>query len=715
MGIYRGAGGTGDAVNDASSEASIVVVAKDAALAAQVAAEAAQAGAVVAEASAASSATSAATSATNAAASATTAVNAIATTQGAAAQASQAQVAAANSATAAATSATNAANSATSASSSATTAATSASTATTQAGIATTQASNASTSATSAASSATAAAASYDAFDDRYLGAKSTPPSVDNDGNALLTGALYYNTTGTPQLYIWDGSAWDEAAFNATGAVTSFNTRTGAVTLSSSDVTNALTYTPYNATNPSGYITNTTSNTFTANQVVSVTDNTNAALRITQLGTGNALLVEDSANPDATPFVVDANGKLVVGSTATVAIPSGDGGLYGAGIEALGAVGGTASLGAVLYNNAATGFGGALSLAKSNSATVGTQGLVTSGDLAGAIYFSASDGTNFIRSAQILANIDGTPGTNDMPGRLVFSTTADGASSPTERMRIDNAGRVGIGGTPSAGRTLTIQQNLSGSTSPFGLINAGSVQSDATGQASYYSTFASTAASSFTSAAVVHYQANQGTFGLGSTVTSQIGFNVSNNLTGATNNFGFRSEIPAATNRWNFYAGGTAANYFAGTTTVGTLTNTNSSTIVSGGTISETVGGVQHLVASQFDIGTAPNDIPLNQYLGTLAYQSFVPFTGTGSAAPTIASAATIAPTTPIIFVSGTTAIVNITPPATLVGGGQLTIIPTGVFTTTTAGNIALASTAVVSRALIMTWDATANKWYPSY
>jgi hypothetical protein len=54
---------------------------------------------------------------------------------------------------------------------------------------------------------------------------------------------------------------------------------------------------------------------------------------------------------------------------------------------------------------------------------------------------------------------------------------------------------------------------------------------------------------------------------------------------------------------------------------VGTTTNTNSSLLVANGTISETVSSIQYLVASQFDIGTAPNKIPLNQYLGKLAYQ----------------------------------------------------------------------------------------------
>ena len=88
----------------------------------------------------------------------------------------------------------------------------------------------------------------------------------------------------------------------------------------------------------------------------------------------------------------------------------------------------------------------------------------------------------------------------------------------------------------------------------------------------------------------------------------------------------------------------------------------------------------------------------------------------TGAAAPTIASAATIAPTTQIVFVSGTAAIDTITPPSPIsLGGGQITLIPTGLFTTTAAGNIALASTAVVSRALIMTYDVTTTKWYPSY
>jgi hypothetical protein len=59
------------------------------------------------------------------------------------------------------------------------------------------------------------------------------------------------------------------------------------------------------------------STTFGANLVISVADNTNAALRITQTGTGNALLIEDESNPDTTPFIIDANGNVGIGTTNT--------------------------------------------------------------------------------------------------------------------------------------------------------------------------------------------------------------------------------------------------------------------------------------------------------------------------------------------------------------------------------------------------------------
>jgi hypothetical protein len=91
-------------------------------------------------------------------------------------------------------------------------------------------------------------------------------------------------------------------------------------------------------------------------------------------------------------------------------------------------------------------------------------------------------------------------------------------------------------------------------------------------------------------------------------------------------------------------------------------------------------------------------------------------FHATNSAAPTIASAGTIAPAKPITFISGVAAIATITAPAPIATtGGTITLIPTGVFTWTNAGNIAIAGTAVVSKVLTMTFDVTTTKWYPSY
>jgi hypothetical protein len=77
---------------------------------------------------------------------------------------------------------------------------------------------------------------------------------------------------------------------------------------------------------------------------------------------------------------------------------------------------------------------------KSRGAALGGRTIVASGDSLGQMIFSGTDGTDYIQAASIVAQVDGTPGTNDMPGRLIFSTTADGASSTTERMRINNAG-----------------------------------------------------------------------------------------------------------------------------------------------------------------------------------------------------------------------------------------------------------------------------------
>jgi hypothetical protein len=94
-------------------------------------------------------------------------------------------------------------------------------------------------SATAAAASATAAAASYDSFDDRYLGAKSTAPSVDNDGNALITGAIYWNSSSN-QMFAWTGTEWGSISSTADIYRFRFTAAGGETTISGTDA-NGLT------------------------------------------------------------------------------------------------------------------------------------------------------------------------------------------------------------------------------------------------------------------------------------------------------------------------------------------------------------------------------------------------------------------------------------------------------------------------------------------
>jgi hypothetical protein len=192
------------------------------ATAASTSATSAAASATAASTSATSSATSAAAALTSANSAATSAASSAASTSAAATSAASA----ATSATSAGTSATAAATSATSAAASATAASTSASSAATSASSAATSASSAGTSATAAASSATAAAASFDSFDDRYLGPKSTAPTVDNDGNPLTSGVIYYNTTDF-NMYVWNGGTSTWQVFTTTGDITAVVAGTG--------------------------------------------------------------------------------------------------------------------------------------------------------------------------------------------------------------------------------------------------------------------------------------------------------------------------------------------------------------------------------------------------------------------------------------------------------------------------------------------------------
>lgn len=290
-----------------------------------------------------------------------------------------------------------------------------------------------------------------------------------------------------------------------------------------------------------------------AGQVSIPANNTTAALKITQTGEGNALVVEDSASTDSTPFVISNSGQVVMGASTPPTIN---------GYQRMFYMGGGA-YDMVLQRTSADYSGQFLFLAKSRATAPNSRAIVSNGDAIGQVQFVADDGISDIAAAQIQAAVDGTPGTNDMPGRLVFSTTGDGGFDPVERMRIDSSGGVGIGTTPATEHSLRISRPISGNTVSVGVLSDGQVQSGVTFQGRYFQSYAHTAAAPF-STEIYHYLAEQGTFGAGSTVTNQYGFLVSSALTGAANNYGFHSNIAAGTGRWNFYAAGTADNVFNG-------------------------------------------------------------------------------------------------------------------------------------------------------
>ena len=135
---------------------------------------------------------------------------------------------------------------------------------------------------------------------------------------------------------------------------------------------------------------------------------------------------------------IDSSGRLLVGTSS--ASQSFDGGTtIGAQIEHTGSSNKNLLR---LVSNAAANWSPVLSFARSRGTTNGAVTAVASDDNLGSLSWAGADGTGHVLAAQILASVDGTPGANDMPGRLVFSTTADGASSPTERMKIDSTGRI---------------------------------------------------------------------------------------------------------------------------------------------------------------------------------------------------------------------------------------------------------------------------------
>ena len=177
-----------------------------------------------------------------------------------------------------------------------------------------------------------------------------------------------------------------------------------------------------------------TANTFTAAQSINVA--AGVPLTITNTGSGNCLLVEDSTSTDTTPTVIDASGRLVCGNPSAISV----GAAFTARIQAMGS--GDAGF-AMLGRFEANASDAKLNFLKSRNATPGSFTIVQSGDAVGGLAWYADDGVDYNNAvAAITATISTTPGADDTPGQLDFRTTADGANTTTSRMTIDHTGAV---------------------------------------------------------------------------------------------------------------------------------------------------------------------------------------------------------------------------------------------------------------------------------
>jgi len=149
---------------------------------------------------------------------------------------------------------------------------------------------------------------------------------------------------------------------------------------------------------------------------------------------------------------IDSSGRIIKGHTATYPVAG-----HYPSVQLTGTTFNDATLS--IINNVNDSTGSYILLSKQRSGSQGGATIVQDDDLVGQIMFTAGDGTDLTsRIAEIKGMVDGTPGSNDTPGRLSFWTTADGAQSSTERLRITSAGNVGINVTPEASSILHIKK-----------------------------------------------------------------------------------------------------------------------------------------------------------------------------------------------------------------------------------------------------------------
>jgi cytoskeletal protein CcmA (bactofilin family) len=159
--------------------------------------------------------------------------------------------------------------------------------------------------------------------------------------------------------------------------------------------------------------------------VVDIDGAVDMASTLNVAGAFTSLGIDDNANANA--ITIDSSERIMMGHTSAI---------QGHRLEVTGA--GTAAVGVFRFDASATA--PTVDLRKSRNATIGGHTILQDGDYFGRLDFKGSDGTGWIFGAQISASVDGTPGTNDMPGKLEFRTTPDGSTALATRLTIDNVG-----------------------------------------------------------------------------------------------------------------------------------------------------------------------------------------------------------------------------------------------------------------------------------
>ena len=187
-----------------------------------------------------------------------------------------------------------------------------------------------------------------------------------------------------------------------------------------------------------------------------------------------------------------------------------------------------------------------------------------------------SNGTDIVEATTYFSSVGGSLSLTTLTATSATITTLSGTNVSYGSLTLSGGanitGNVGSGGTAQANirvHALGDFAVLGGNANSTAFGATGTIPTSITSTARGFYTSLTTAAS-FTLSNLYHFQASNVNVGAGATVTTQIGFLVGSGLNTATNNYGFYSDIASGSNRWNFYAAGTADNYFAGNVGIGT-------------------------------------------------------------------------------------------------------------------------------------------------